>query len=241
MSSNKINIYPIPVKTLRCLSCGTDRIKPGRRYCTKECREQINWVLSLSKGLLKAFNARYAAFCFTQRHVILDMLPVWSNKISRFNHRREPGNKPAEDLKNLILRYGEEWHHMVNSNNSQSYSSFFIIEKNNQEHISPASIKPNKKALPRLSKAENNHLKVLKLKREDLSSDAHAVKIKSAYKKLAKIHHPDMGGDEESFKRLNEAHAQMLLWAENPQYTSRKALQDLWSYDGSANRWSPPL
>ena len=29
--------------------------------------------------------------------------------------------------------------------------------------------------------------------------------------------------------------------AENPQFTSRKALVDCWSYDGYTNRWAPPL
>ena len=46
-------------------------------------------------------------------------------------------------------------------------------------------------------------------------------------------------GDEDQFKKLNDAHEQMLLWAEKPQYTTRKALQDCWSYDGFTSRWSP--
>jgi len=50
-----------------------------------------------------------------------------------------------------------------------------------------------------------------------------------------------VGGDEEIFKKLNDAHEQMLSWAENPQYTSKRALQDCWSYDSAASRWSPPL
>ena len=97
------------------------------------------------------------------------------------------------------------------------------------------------KAHLRLSKIEKNCLKILQLDRKDLASDGHIKKIKSAYKKMAKLYHPDIGGDEERFKQLNEAHKQMILWAENPQYASRKALPDCWSYDGSTNRWSPPL
>jgi hypothetical protein len=58
---------------------------------------------------------------------------------------------------------------------------------------------------------------------------------------MAKVYHPDMGGDEEKFKQLNAAHKQMLAWAENPLFISRKALHDCWSYDASTNRWSPPL
>jgi hypothetical protein len=198
-------------------------------------------VLSLSKGLLKAFNARYAAFSFTDEHVILDVLPVWSNEISRFVSERANGRKPAEDLKKLILESGSEWHHMVENNNSRSYASLFLLEKNQEKNIDPKTIKPNRKARLRLSKEEKKCLKILKLDREDLSSEGQKVKIKAAYKKMAKIHHPDIGGDAEKFRQLSDAHKEMLMWAENPQYTSRKALQDCWSYDGSTNRWSPPL
>jgi hypothetical protein len=238
---NKIIRQPRPRKPTTCLSCGTDRIKPGRRYCSKECRQQINWVLSLSKGLLRTFNARYASFSFTPEHVILDMLPVWSKEISRFIGKRTPGNKPAEDLKNLILESGKEWYHLVDNKTSRSYACLCLLKKNHKKDIDPGDIKPNRKFRPKLSKDENDCLKILKLKRKDLFSGSHLAKIKTAYKRMAKLYHPDVGGDEEKFKKLNEAHKQMLLWAKNPQYISRKALRGCWSYDGSTNRWAPPL
>ena len=201
----------------------------------------MNWVLSLSKGLLKAFNARYAAFSFTDNHVILDVLPIWSKGISRFMGLRSSGNKPAEDLKHLILRQGGRWHHLVNNNTSRSYASLSLLQENHKRGLDPGSIKPLKDSRLRLSKQEKNCLKILNLKSEDLISRGFSVKIRSAYKRMAKVHHPDMGGDGEKFKQLNEAHQQMLRWSENPQYTSRKALHNCWSYDGSTNRWSPPL
>lgn len=236
----------IPSKTpateaRRCLACGTNKIKAGRRYCTKDCRQQMLWVLSLSKGLLKAFNARYAAFSFNKTHVILDVLPIWAKEISRFSLKRTTGKKPAEDLKKLILQSGKEWYHMIHNNNSKSYASLFLLSRNHIKRIAPESIKPNTKIRPRFSKSERKSMKLLQLKVEELISEGHVYKIKSAYKKLAKIYHPDMGGDAEKFKKLNKAHQQLLLWANNPQYTSRKALIDSWSYDGSTNRWTPPL
>ncbi len=233
--------YSKPAGTNRCLACGTDRIKPGRRYCSKECRQQINWVLSLSKGLLRAFNARYAAFSFTPEHVVLDVLPVWSQELSRFTQRRSNGNKPAQDLKRLILRWGEEWHHMVGNNNSRSYASLSLLRKNHCGEVDADTIKPGRKARLRLTRHEKECLKILRIERTDLMKGPQSVRIKSAYKRMAKVYHPDMGGDAEKFKRLNEAHRQMLLWAENPRYTSRRALRDCWSYDGATNRWSPPL
>jgi hypothetical protein len=225
----------------KCLACGTEGIKAGRRYCSKDCRRQIQWVLSLSKGLLRVFNARYAAFSFNSSHVILDVLPVWSKDISRFTFRRTSGCKPAEDLKTLILQSGREWYRMVDNKNSRSFASLFLLNRNHDKQIAPESIKPNQCVRPRFSKTERESLKLLQLKMEELLSDGHVPRIKSAYKKLAKIYHPDLGGDEEKFKRLNDAHRQMLLWAENPQYTSRTSLTDCWSYDGRTNKWAPPL
>jgi hypothetical protein len=199
------------------------------------------WVLSLSKGLLRAFNARYAAFSFDRNFVVLDVLPVWSQEISRFLSRRTNGKKPADDLKRIVLQSGGDWYRLVNNRTSRSYASLFLLKRNHNKAIAPDSIKPDERRRPRLSKAERESMKLLELKMEELFADGHAARIKTAYKKLAKIHHPDVGGDAEKFKKLNAAHQQMLLWAEKPHFTSRKALTDCWSYDGSTNRWSPPL
>ena len=242
MPSNSVVRRSKALGTKRCLSCGTDRIEPRRRYCSNGCRRQMTWVLSLSKGLLKAINARYAAFSFTEKQVVLDVFPVWSKEVSRFSSGRRPGNRPAEDLKALILQSGKEWHRMVSNNHSRSFASLFLLNKNHKKEIDPEKIMPLRKTSPRLSRHEKDCLKVLHLDRKDLVlKDGNSRKIRSAYKKLAKLHHPDKGGDEERFKQLNEAHKQMLLWTENPQFTCRKALQGCWSYDSATNRWAPPL
>ncbi len=225
----------------KCLSCGTHALGRGRRYCSKECRQQMDWVLSLSTGLLRVFNARYAAFSFNSGHVVLDVLPVWSDEISRFTYKRTDGKRPADDLKKLILESGGEWHGLIHNRNSKSYATLTILKKNCTSKITPASIKPDRRVRPRFSKREREYMKLLELTVEELLSDGHATRIKSSYRKLAKLYHPDMGGDARMFRQIDEAHRQMLLWAECPQYTSRKALSDCWSYDGATNRWSPPL
>jgi hypothetical protein len=129
----------------------------------------------------------------------------------------------------------------VDNNNSKSFASLCLLNEKHYKRLTPEAIKPDNRLRPRFSKCERESMKLLQLKMEELISDGNVAKIKASYKKLAKIYHPDMGGDAEKFKRLNEAHQQMLLWAENPQYTSRKALVDCWSYDAATNRWSPPL
>jgi hypothetical protein len=199
------------------------------------------WVLSLSKGLLSICNARYAAFSFTKNHVILDILPIWSKNISRFVHRRVNGSKPAEDLKHLVLESGEQWYEIIGKKHSKSFASLSLLRHNHDAQLPLESIKPGKILRPRFSRDERRSMKLLSLGLEELLADGQILKIKSAYKKLAKVHHPDMGGDAEHFKKINEAHQQMLLWAENPQFTSRKALYNCWSYDSSTKRWTPPL
>ena len=240
-SKNQIQKVPSPPRKNTCVACGKDNIGARKRYCSNECRSYIQWVLSLSKGLLRALNTRYAAFSFTSDQVILDVFPIWSKHISRFIRSRTRGRKPAEDLKRLVLEFGTEWHEMVKNNRSMSYASLHLVNRNHETSIVPEQIKPDRNSRPRLSKNETGSLKILKLKRNDLSRDGSKSKIKTAYKRMAKVYHPDAGGDEDQFKKLNNAHEQMLLWVENPQYTTRKALQDCWSYDGFTSRWSPPL
>jgi len=224
-----------------CLACGTGNMKAGRRYCSKECRQQMLWVLSLSKGLLRVFNVRYAAFAFSDRYVMLDVLSTWSDDISRFIYGRDLGKRPAQDLKALILKSGKEWYRIISNGSSRSYASLCLLKQNHDKSLSPDSIKPNSKRVPRLNRQEKDSMKLLNLKLEELIAGGHTKRIRSAYKAMAKIYHPDVGGDTEKFKKLNDAHQQMLLWAQNPHFTSRKALAGCWSYDGYTNTWSPPL
>ena len=164
-SCNEIIKPPKKAKVLKCVSCGEELKRPRRRYCSDGCRQKINWVLSLSKGLLRAFSTRYAAFSFTERHVILDVLPTWSNVISRFICERRAGNKPAEDLKNLVLQSGKEWYDIIDNNKSKSYASLFLLDKNHNKEIDPNGIRPNRKIIPKLTATENACLKILQLEK----------------------------------------------------------------------------
>ncbi len=50
-----------------------------------------------------------------------------------------------------------------------------------------------------------------------LSSDASEDEVKSAFRNMAKKHHPDKGGDEEKFKEINEAY-QILTNSKNDEF-----------------------
>jgi len=225
----------------KCISCGRDLVHPQRKYCGPSCRQSITWVLSLSKGLLRTFNARYATFSFTSCHVILDVLPVWSKVVSRFAAERENGTTPADDLKKLILNWGRAWHELVENHTSRTRASLRLLEENQADGIRADSLRPSTTSKPRLSKEQKSYLKILDIEADELDRITSTPKIKLAFRRMAKMYHPDIGGDEEKFKMINEAHKHMLYWSENPRFTSKRAMQGCWSYDGSTNQWRPPL
>jgi hypothetical protein len=225
----------------RCLACGSEDVKPGRRYCSRECRQRLQWTLSLSKGLLQTLNARYAAFSFTDHAVALDIMPTWSNMISRFIYERKSGHTPAHALKQLILEAGKEWYKMRSKRNSRSFSSQSILQENAASGVNPDSIKPTPKRIPKLSADQKRALRHLNIPMDALVFGDYAREIKRAFWGMAKIHHPDRGGDGEMFKEIKRAHESMLEWVESPRFQSNAALPGCWSYNGYRNRWSPPL
>jgi len=83
-------------------------------------------------------------------------------------------------------------------------------------------------------------LSFLRLTRSDLESTHLRRKIKSAYRRQAMRYHPDQGGDAALFRKLQQAYEQLVHWADNPTFTSRRGFPDKWFYDGSTNRWIQP-
>jgi hypothetical protein len=80
----------------------------------------------------------------------------------------------------------------------------------------------------------------LKLDRSDLGSLELNQKIKNAYRKQAKKHHPDLGGNSETFRKIRQAYEDLIHWAENPMFMRRRGFPDKWFYDGQKNRWLQP-
>jgi hypothetical protein len=199
------------------------------------------WSLSLSKGLLQTLNARYAAFSFNDTYVALDILPAWSNSISRFIHERKQGNSPAHALKELVLEAGKRWYQKRDSRFSHSFASQSLLEEKIEPSIDPEAIKPNANRVPQLSLGQKKGLKHLNISIDSLTEGDCASVIKKAYRGMAKLYHPDKGGDSEKFKELLDAHEIIQEWAKNPKFRSNHSLPGAWSYNGYKNRWSPPL
>lgn len=75
----------------------------------------------------------------------------------------------------------------------------------------------------------------------ELSRDANAKQIKKAYHKAAKKYHPDVGGDEEKFKQINEAYEILGVSTEKDMYDrsyDERIKQGNPVHEGSGNGWN---
>ena len=221
----------------RCLSCGTSENMDRRRYCSVECRQQLRYHLNLRTGLLRALNTRYATFYFTQAIIILDVLPYGSAELFSYILPRTPGRKPVDDFCNLSNILGNAWWAERNRTNKRYLATRFLLEKAKNKTVDPLSIKPVEVREPvKLKKS----LMFLKLNKSDLNSPGLHRKIKSAYRKQAMRHHPDLGGDAAVFRKLHDAYEQIIKWSEHPVFIRRRGFPDKWFYDGGTVRWVQP-
>jgi hypothetical protein len=221
----------------RCLSCGITENMGRRKYCSVECRQKLRYNLNLRTGLLKALNTRYATFYFTDSIIILDVLPYGSAEMFSYLYPRTRGRKPVEDYCIMSNILGNAWWAERNRTNKRYVATRHLLEKAAVKDADSAPIRPLEVKEPaRLASS----LTFLKLKKTELNSPGLQKKIKSAYRKQAMQHHPDLGGDAAAFRRLHEAYEQMIRWSENPIYVKRRGFPDKWFYAGETNRWVQP-
>jgi len=224
-----------------CLACGESELPSGRRrYCSDRCKKRLEFALYIATGLVQTLRARYAAFSYTEDTLILDILPAGSSQISRFMWRRSKQKKVADDLLDMVEQAGREWYEMEEQTSSRWWASQYLLDRTCRRDIPVSTVKPISKKTPRLNHKEKNALKVLELTKEQMLAADAVQCVKSAYRKKAKLHHPDRGDTSNKFIEINEAHAELLNWAESPRFRSRTALVNSWCYDASRKRWVPP-
>lgn len=224
-------------KKNHCLSCGTTENMGRRRYCSIECRQRLRYSMNIRTGLLRALNTRYATFYFTETLIILDVLPYGSGELFSYIFPRTPDRKPVEDFCTLCNILGNEWWAERNRTNKRYLASRLVLEKAASKNADQSPIRPMDVKKPARVAAS---LSFLKLKKKDLDSPELHHKIKSAYRKQAMRHHPDLGGDAAGFRKLHEAYEQLLGWLENPVFVRRRGFPDRWFYDGATTRWVQP-
>lgn len=221
-----------------CLSCGDALEDRRRRYCSRKCRQELERKLELSVGLLKTLGARYAAFSFTDSDLYFHVLPENAEEVLTYACERTPGLRPAQDLWRLVDGLGGAWHRQIRSTGKRYLATRHLREKARRNQTVAASVKPVDDRRPALRRKS---LQCLDLSASELLSPHAKQTLKAAYRREAKIHHPDHGGDPASFRRIHEAQQELLAWMKNPRFKVRRGVCGQWGYDSlRAKRWLPP-
>ena len=221
----------------RCLSCGTTENMGRRKYCSLQCRQKLSHSLNIRTGLLKALNIRYATFYFTEPMIMLDVLPYGSIDMFSFIFPRGHYRKPVDDFCRMANLLGNAWWAERRRTNKRYLAARHVLEIASRKDGRIECLKPFEIRKPaRMAKS----LTCLKLSRSDLDSDELKQIIKSAYRRQAKIHHPDQGGNASIFRRVQHAYEELLTWSENPTFIWQRGFPDKWFYDGYMNRWIQP-
>ncbi|MCX7816101.1 MAG: DnaJ domain-containing protein [Syntrophales bacterium] len=225
-------------KVYRCLSCGTTENMGRRKYCSPECRQKLRFKLQARVGLVQALNTRYATFYFSDEMIIMDILPYGSNEIFSFLYPRSQGKKPAEDFSKLANILGNLWWEEKKKTNKRYMASKKVLSCAQKKPGAIEEVRPQFYSILTLKKQALAELKIEKhqIKFPELKNI-----IKNAYRKQVKAHHPDMGGDAERFRKIQQAYENLMRWVENPKIKLRRGFPDKWFYDGEKNRWIQPL
>ncbi len=220
-----------------CVSCGVELMGRKRRYCSKDCRGLLDFALSWLKNLLLPLNTNYATFSFTETVLIINILSFYSKEVSTYYYKRSPGMTPAEGLKDICKTLNKEWYEKSLESRSRRAASEHLLEIGVKDFIPRSNIVP---ISVNSNSAISRQLTHFNLNLKDL--DAYPFeKIKNAFRKKAKKHHPDYGGNPDDFIHISDAYNEILTFIKNPTVRTRTGLPGQWSYDGSDRKWSAPL
>jgi hypothetical protein len=238
MNQTQIIKSPKVKKEPRCLSCGNTLRARRRRYCSKDCRQELEKQLNLAVGLLNTLNARFATFSFTNSMLYLHVLPNRSREVLSYLYMRMPYRKPAQDLWDMIEGLGTAWHKNMKQTRKRYLATRHVLEQAKRNGIPPYSVMPLVERRPAFRRKSLHYLKLTTA--EVLSPQAKHT-IKTAYRREVKIHHPDHGGNPAFFRQLHDAHLELANWIRHPRFTTHRGIPEKWSYDSERRKkWLPP-
>lgn len=202
------------------------------------CRQTLLASLNRRAGLLRALNTRYATFYFTDYVIIMDLLLYDAEQIYSYMLPRSLGKKPVEDFCDLSNHLGSAWWNERNRTKKRYLASRHVLEQARMLNASKERVVPMELAVPAVSSI---NLVSLELCTSDLSTLDLEIRIKRAYRRLVKKHHPDIGGQTQAFLKIQEAYESLLHWAKHPTFLRRRGFPDKWLYEGAADRWIQPI
>lgn len=232
---SKISAHHFPQGV--CLSCGEGNIGK-RRYCSVRCRQHLRQRLNTRSGLLQALNTRYATFYFTDTLIVLDVVPHGIREVFRFQTKRTAGTKPADDFGRMSNLLGDAWWAEEKRTTRNYLASRRVLEMAERLAMADGLKRPRWMKAPCV-KPES--ILLLEMSKADLASRDLDKIIRNAYRRQAKIHHPDAGGTAAAFRRLHAAYQDLLRWADHPTFIRRRGFPDKWYYDGDNKKWVQPV
>jgi hypothetical protein len=221
-----------------CLACGHALPPRRRRYCDLSCRQQLLASLNRRAGLLRALNTRYATFYFTDVVIIMDLLPYDSEQIYSYILPRTAGKKPVDDFCDLSNMLGAAWWDEKNRTKKRYLASQYVLNQADKPDSLKERVVPMALNIPAVKASS---LVCLELHAIDLKTSQLEERIKRAYRNQAKKHHPDVGGNPQTFLKIQEAYEMLHHWAKHPTFTRLRGFPDKWLYEGANDRWSQPI
>jgi hypothetical protein len=132
---------------------------------------------------------------------------------------------------------GNIWWQERRRTNKRYLASHHVLKQAVRSNAPVVSVKP---AMVKLPSIKATYLSHLKLDKSELNAIELQQSIKNAYRQQAKMHHPDIGGDAATFRKIHQAYRELISWSKKPTFTKRRGFPDKWFYDGSTNRWVQP-
>lgn len=240
MTPNQRSMLPVRQDPPRrsCLACGGPLPPRHRRYCANECRQFLLAALNRRTGLLRALNIRYATFYFTELVIVMDLLPYDREQIFSYMLPRSFGKKPVEDFCDLSNMLGSQWWDIRDRTKKRYVASERLLESARKPPLPKEAVIPSTLTVPSVRKSS---LVALELCAGELTPANMQGRIKQAYRRQVKRHHPDIGGNARMFLKIQEAYEKLIEWSKNPTYTRRSGFPDKWLYEGANNRWLQPV
>jgi hypothetical protein len=202
------------------------------------CQQHLLASLNRRTGLLQALSARYATFYFTDFVIMMDILLYNTEQIHSYMLPRSSGSKPVEDFRQLSNILGNLWWDEKHRTKKRYLASRQVLQQAYKDKTPRDAVLPYKHKVPSIKASS---LIRLELDIHDLTQADLELKIKSAYRRQALKHHPDLGGSRETFIKIQEAYEKLSQWAKRPTFIHQRGFPDKWFYEGARNRWIKPI
>jgi hypothetical protein len=189
-------------------------------------------------GLVQALNVRYATFYFSDLFIAMDLLPYGYNDIFSFFYPRSLDKTPAEDFSYMADILGKIWWAEQKRTQKRYLASRHVLAQAIRNPASLRPVRPLQTVVPTLRGAS---MTALKIEKAAINAPDLPRVIRDAYRRQVKIHHPDMGGNAETFRKIHQAYEELLRWSKKPTFARRRGFPDKWFYDGSRCKWIQPM